>query len=155
MFEKGAKSREGTLPLMAAIWQNHQEVMWWGAVPPFLIDLNQNESCPPLHRAKKWCPRRLLKSNEPFFTADHLVNATKRRTSPALWVGQINVTAAFKTPPAGCNELFGGHLLLEALHTLKSPRGGGLEYLPASCRRRRKGNPVPGGITGSPCSWGI
>jgi hypothetical protein len=25
----------------------------------------------------------------------------------------------------------------------------------ASRRRRRKGNPVPGGITGSPCSWGI
>jgi hypothetical protein len=25
---------------------------------------------------------------------------------------------------------------------------------PASHRRRRKGNPVPGGITGSPCSWG-
>jgi hypothetical protein len=26
---------------------------------------------------------------------------------------------------------------------------------PASRRRRRKGNPVPGGITGSPGSWGI
>jgi hypothetical protein len=35
--------------------------------------------------------------------------------------------------------------------------GGGVEYLhcnPASRRRRRKGNPVPGGITGPPCSWG-
>jgi hypothetical protein len=33
-----------------------------------------------------------------------------------------------------------------------------LEYLkhsPASCSRRRKGNPLPGGITGPPCLWGI
>jgi hypothetical protein len=33
-----------------------------------------------------------------------------------------------------------------------------VEYLhrsPASGKRRRKGNPVPGGITGPPCSWGI
>jgi hypothetical protein len=33
----------------------------------------------------------------------------------------------------------------------------GLEYLhrsPASRRRRRKGNPVPKGITGPPCHWG-
>jgi hypothetical protein len=40
---------------------------------------------------------------------------------------------------------------------LVSPRGGGLEYLhhsPASRRRRRKGNPVPGGITGQPCHSG-
>jgi hypothetical protein len=37
------------------------------------------------------------------------------------------------------------------------PWGGGLEYLhcsPASRKRRRKGNPVPGDITGPPCSWG-
>jgi hypothetical protein len=36
--------------------------------------------------------------------------------------------------------------------------GGGLEYLhlsPASHKRGHKGNPVPGGITGTPCSWGI
>jgi hypothetical protein len=42
--------------------------------------------------------------------------------------------------------------------TLETPRGGGFEYLhrtPASGRRRRKGNPVPGGITVPPCSWGI
>jgi hypothetical protein len=34
---------------------------------------------------------------------------------------------------------------------------GGLEYLhlsPASRRRRRKGRPVPEGITGPPCHWG-
>jgi hypothetical protein len=40
----------------------------------------------------------------------------------------------------------------------KTPCGGGLEYLhlwPASRKRRRKGNPVPGGITGPPCSRGI
>jgi hypothetical protein len=38
------------------------------------------------------------------------------------------------------------------------PCGGGVEYLhrrPASRRRRLKGNPVPGCITGPPCSWGI
>jgi hypothetical protein len=32
------------------------------------------------------------------------------------------------------------------------------EYLyprPTSLRRRQKGNPVPGIITGPPCSWGI
>jgi hypothetical protein len=43
------------------------------------------------------------------------------------------------------------------LRCLVAPCGGGLEYLhrsPASRKRRRKGNPVPGGITGSPCSWG-
>jgi hypothetical protein len=28
-----------------------------------------------------------------------------------------------------------------------------LHRSPGSRRRRRKGNPVPGGITGSPCSW--
>jgi hypothetical protein len=35
------------------------------------------------------------------------------------------------------------------------PCGGGLKYLhgsPASRKRLRKGNPVPGGITGPPCS---
>jgi hypothetical protein len=35
--------------------------------------------------------------------------------------------------------------------------GSGVEYLhlsPASRRRLRKGNPVLGGITGPPCSWG-
>jgi hypothetical protein len=38
------------------------------------------------------------------------------------------------------------------------PCGGGVEYphrSSASRRRRRKGNPVPGGITWPPCSWGI
>jgi hypothetical protein len=38
------------------------------------------------------------------------------------------------------------------------PFGGGLEYFyrsPASRKRRRKGNPVPGGISGPPCSWGM
>jgi hypothetical protein len=41
---------------------------------------------------------------------------------------------------------------------LDTPYGGGLEYLhrcPASRKRRQKGNPVPGDITGPPCSWGI
>jgi hypothetical protein len=41
---------------------------------------------------------------------------------------------------------------------MESVCGGGLEYLhlsPASRKRRRKGNPVPGGITEPPCSWGI
>jgi hypothetical protein len=40
----------------------------------------------------------------------------------------------------------------------QSPYGGGFEYLqrsPARRRRRRKENPVPGGITGPPCSWGM
>jgi hypothetical protein len=39
-----------------------------------------------------------------------------------------------------------------------APRGGVWEYAhrsPASRRRRRKGKPVPGGITGPPCHWGI
>jgi hypothetical protein len=38
------------------------------------------------------------------------------------------------------------------------PCGGGIEYLhrsPVSRKRRRTGNPVPGGTTGPPCSWGI
>jgi hypothetical protein len=40
----------------------------------------------------------------------------------------------------------------------KIPCGGGLEYLyrsPVSFKRRQKGNPVPGGITGLPCSQWI
>jgi hypothetical protein len=40
----------------------------------------------------------------------------------------------------------------------RDPCGGGVEYLdrnPASRRRRRRGNPVIGGTTGPPCSWGI
>jgi hypothetical protein len=48
--------------------------------------------------------------------------------------------------------------LLASLQGLSSPCGGRLEYLhrsPATRRRRRKGNPVPGVITGVPCSWGI
>jgi hypothetical protein len=37
------------------------------------------------------------------------------------------------------------------------PCGGRVQYLhrsPTSRRRQQKGDPVPGGITGSPCSWG-
>jgi hypothetical protein len=40
----------------------------------------------------------------------------------------------------------------------ETPRGGRFDYLhhsPASRRRRLKGNPVPGGITGPPFSGGI
>jgi hypothetical protein len=35
------------------------------------------------------------------------------------------------------------------------PCGGGFKYPPASRRKGQKGNPVPGGITRPPCSWGI
>jgi hypothetical protein len=38
------------------------------------------------------------------------------------------------------------------------PCGGGVEYLhrsPANHKKRRKGNPVPGGKTRPPYSWGI
>jgi hypothetical protein len=40
---------------------------------------------------------------------------------------------------------------------VEKPCGGGFRYLhrsPASRRRRRKGNPVPGGISRPHCSWG-
>jgi hypothetical protein len=40
---------------------------------------------------------------------------------------------------------------------LLSPYAGGLEYFhrsPTRRRRRRKGNPMPEGITGQPCHWG-
>jgi hypothetical protein len=40
----------------------------------------------------------------------------------------------------------------------RRPCGGGVEYLhrsSASRRRRRKWNPLPGGITGPPSPWGI
>jgi hypothetical protein len=39
-----------------------------------------------------------------------------------------------------------------------TPCGGGIESLhrsPASRKRRRKVNPMPGGISGPPCSWEI
>jgi hypothetical protein len=48
-------------------------------------------------------------------------------------------------------------LLLLLLLCYSTPCGGGFEYLhrnPASCRRRWKENPMPGVITGPPCSWG-
>jgi hypothetical protein len=55
-----------------------------------------------------------------------------------------------------CSEAVSRHrhnsVLLESI-----PCGGVVEYFhrsPASRRRRRKWNPVPGGITGPPCSWG-
>jgi hypothetical protein len=44
------------------------------------------------------------------------------------------------------------------LCAVSSPHEGGFKYLhcsPVSCRWWRKGNPVPGGITGAPCSWGV
>jgi hypothetical protein len=44
------------------------------------------------------------------------------------------------------------------VHYWESPGGSRLEYLhcgPASRKRRRKGNPVPRGISEPPCSWGI
>jgi hypothetical protein len=48
--------------------------------------------------------------------------------------------------------------LCSAYYTVSAcPRGGGIEYFhrsPASRKRRQKGNPVPGGITGPLCSWG-
>jgi hypothetical protein len=35
------------------------------------------------------------------------------------------------------------------------PCGGGLKYLHRNpAKRRRKENPVPGGVNGPPCSWG-
>jgi hypothetical protein len=48
------------------------------------------------------------------------------------------------------------YVMLKKLDLL-TPCGGGLEYLhrcPASRKRRHKGNPVPGGITGPPCPGG-
>jgi hypothetical protein len=41
--------------------------------------------------------------------------------------------------------------------TYTLPYGGGLEYpyrSPGSRRRRRKGNPVSGTVSGPPCHWG-
>jgi hypothetical protein len=50
-------------------------------------------------------------------------------------------------------------ILLRRISYVKSfPLVGRFEYFhrsPASRRRRRKGNPVPGGITGPLCAWGI
>jgi hypothetical protein len=47
------------------------------------------------------------------------------------------------------------HVFIYVSRSNDSPSGGGVEHphrSPAS-RRRRKGNPVPGGITGPPCHW--
>jgi hypothetical protein len=49
-------------------------------------------------------------------------------------------------------------LWLRLVHKEEVQCGGGFEYLhrsPASRRKWRRGNPVPGGITGPPCSRGI
>jgi hypothetical protein len=54
---------------------------------------------------------------------------------------------------ASCHNIY--KRLLE--FTPLIPYGGMVEYLhhsPVSCRRRRKGNPVPGVITRPPGSWG-
>jgi hypothetical protein len=45
----------------------------------------------------------------------------------------------------------------ESIPVMAPGIGTGLQYLHCSSvsrKRRRKGNPVPGGITGPPCSWG-
>jgi hypothetical protein len=50
------------------------------------------------------------------------------------------------------------HMLTFYVHSYRKPCGGMLEFLhrsPVSRKRRRKGSPGPGGITGPPCSWGI
>jgi hypothetical protein len=54
-----------------------------------------------------------------------------------------------------CSTRFTHLVLCYFLYTLY---GGGLEYLHRSLatrKRRQKGNPAPGDITGPPCSWGI
>jgi hypothetical protein len=80
-----------------------------GAVPPFLIDLNKNESCPPLHRAQKWCPRWSLN-----LSSRRIIQSDWRPSSDVrlpLWMGQINVIAAFKTPPPLHGTCFRNHLV--------------------------------------------
>jgi hypothetical protein len=61
-------------------------------------------------------------------------------------------------------QLFPGFFLFHFIRkfwrqrSLCFPCGDGLEYphcSPASRKRRRKENPVPRGITGPPCSWGM
>jgi hypothetical protein len=65
--------------------------------------------------------------------------------------------------PIICEYWLNSHIVSDGLlnlilvHERAFPCGGGLEYphrSPASRRRRRKENPVPGGITGPPCHWG-
>jgi hypothetical protein len=52
--------------------------------------------------------------------------------------------------------LVSSYICWRVCHVTKEPCGGGFSTaVPASRKRRQKGNPVPGGITGPPCSWGI
>jgi hypothetical protein len=71
----------------------------------------------------------------------------RNRSEKVNWSG--GVSAIFSSPLTVLFKHFRDACLL---------CGGGLQYLhrsPASRRRRRgKGNPVPGGITGPPCHWG-
>jgi hypothetical protein len=69
--------------------------------------------------------------------------------------------SVLKSSLNGCRELISGTKFKASSvgELVNTPcGGGGVEYFhrsPASRRRPRKGNPVPGGITGPPCSWGI
>jgi hypothetical protein len=72
-------------------------------------------------------------------TLCHVTNGSTDRNGDLLWVRAEHISEE--------SEHIGG----------RTPCGGGFEYLhrsPASRRRRRKGNPVPGGITVPPCYWG-
>jgi hypothetical protein len=56
-----------------------------------------------------------------------------------------------------CSSILQSSVTFHLMITIKILFGGGLEYFHrslASRRRRRKWNPVPGGITGSHCHWG-
>jgi hypothetical protein len=83
----------------------------------------------------------------------------KRGTIPDKLL--MKTLSFWQISPHSCNNGHKEGLSLQwnlLINGLCNPCGGGLEYLhcsSASRKRRPKGNPVPGGITGPPCSWGI
>jgi hypothetical protein len=109
-------------------------------------------------RCSKWTSIYIKKTNP------SSINKEVQRKEKRTKVLTLNKYMAMGPSGARCQmwacRLIAGSklLLLLLLGSWEPPREGGFEYLhrsPTSHRRRRKGNPVPGGISGPPCSWGI
>jgi hypothetical protein len=111
-----------------------------------------------------WCPA----SHTPtgcFLFCDSSTDSCKHWPSSASHFTHAVMTIVSLKDLWGNVRLWVGNLTEEKLWLCSDmfwmrefPCGGGVQYLhrsPASRRRRRKGNPVPGGIIGLPCSWGI
>jgi hypothetical protein len=102
------------------------------------------------------------RQNKRVVTGSPQEKASKRFTTFLRYIISVNGTDRASSP-SGCHPrfVFGKfrvHISARRQAVTINPCGGGFKYLyrsPASRRRRWKGNPVPGGVTGPPCSRGM